>query len=144
MTCGKTLVMAFGTFDLLHPGHLSYLRQAKKLGSRLVVVVARDSSVKRIKSRLPVYSERERLGLVSALKFVDRAVLGSIVEKDMLLIVKKMKPDIIALGYDQNPGNSELRQKLTEVGIKCKIRRMEAHMPKKHKSSRIRNRLFRG
>jgi FAD synthetase len=135
------LVMAFGTFDILHPGHLSYLRQSKKLGSSLVVVVARDSSVKRIKGRPPVYSEKERLALVSELKFVDRAILGSASEKDMFSAIRRLKPSFIALGYDQKPSNKELKKKLAAMGISSAVRRMHPYKPHMHKSSVIRGRV---
>ena len=69
-------VMAFGTFDILHPGHLFYLAQAKKLGNKLIVIVARDNTVKRVKIRPPEHNENERLKKVQAQEYVDEAVLG--------------------------------------------------------------------
>ena len=97
------VVMAFGTFDVLHPGHISYLEQAKKMGNSLIVVVARDSSVAMIKGRLPVFGEKDRLRMVSSLKVVDRAVLGAKVktENGRFGIIRRFRPSIIALGDDQ-------------------------------------------
>jgi FAD synthetase len=97
-------VLAAGVFDLLHYGHLRYLEEAKKLGgegAELIVVVARDSTVLRRKGRLPVMNERHRKELVAALKPVDRVILGG-TDLDTTRVIRKVKPDIIALGYDQN------------------------------------------
>ena len=91
-------VMATGVFDLLHPGHIHYLAEAKKLGEELVVVVARDSTAERLKHR-PVVPEDQRLEMVRALKPVDRALLGN--EGDIYDILTEVRPDVIALGFDQ-------------------------------------------
>jgi len=107
-------VLATGVFDLLHPGHVFYLQEAKKLGDRLVVVVARDSRVIRNKGRL-VIPEDQRLEMVRALKPVDDAVLGS--NGDIFESVKEIKPDIIALGFDQDFDENELRDLLAASGM---------------------------
>lgn len=94
-------VMATGTFDIIHPGHGLYLEEAKKLGgedARLIVVIARDSTVK-ARKRVPVVNEKQRLEVVKMLKPVDEAYLGY--EGDMFQIVKEINPDIIAIGPDQ-------------------------------------------
>jgi FAD synthetase len=99
---GKT-VLATGVFDLLHLGHLKFLEESKRKGgprSRLVVVVARDKTVRRRKGRGPVYPEDQRRELVGALRVVDRAILGH-EEFDLLGILKEVKPDIVCVGYDQ-------------------------------------------
>ena len=90
-------VMATGTFDLLHLGHIYYLKEAKKLGDRLAVVVSTDSTVRRLKHE-PVNHEQIRLNLIKELKIVDEAYLGH--EDDIYEIVKEIKPDVIALGFD--------------------------------------------
>lgn len=98
-------VLASGVFDLLHLGHVRFLQKAKELGgenSELLVVVARDSTVKRMKGSPPVLPEEERRTLVGALKPVDRVVLGSGRLLDVEGVIRKHKPDIIALGYDQD------------------------------------------
>jgi FAD synthetase len=96
-------VLAAGCFDLLHYGHLKYLEEAKKLGgdgAELVVVVARDTTILKRKGHHPVMKEDHRRALVESLKPVDRAVLGG-PDLDTARIIKDVKPDIIALGYDQ-------------------------------------------
>ena len=102
---GKRIkVLAAGCFDLLHYGHLRYLKEAKKLGGRgaeLIVVVARDSTILKRKGHPPVMNEEQRRALVEGLKPVDRAILGD-ADLNTANVIKKVKPDIIALGYDQN------------------------------------------
>ena len=96
-------VLAAGCFDLLHYGHLRYLEEAKSLGgdgAELIVVVARDSTIIKRKGRSPVMCEEHRKELVEALKPVDRAILGG-TDLDTAKVIREVKPDIIALGYDQ-------------------------------------------
>ena len=95
-------VMAFGTFDVLHPGHIAYLEQAKRMGDRLVVVVARDSSVAIIKGRRPIFGEKERLEIVSSLRVVDKAVLGAEVKTEggRFGIIRR---DFIHIGPNHEP-----------------------------------------
>jgi FAD synthetase len=99
----KKVVLASGVFDLLHLGHVKFLEDAKKAGgenAELIVVIARDSTVEKTKGRRPIMSEDQRCQLVEALKVVDKAVLGY--EKfDVGEIISDIKPDVIALGYDQ-------------------------------------------
>jgi len=132
----KVNVLAFGTFDVLHPGHLSYLRQAKRFGTHLTVIIARDVSVKKEKKHTPRFSEHERLTLVQAVRIVDRAVLGDLY--DHLRLIKKISPDVICLGYDHAISIQELRKNLA-VRIKksITIRRMKAYRPLRYKSSLI-------
>lgn len=96
-------VMAQGTFDVLHPGHLHYLQESRKLGDELVVVIARDSRL----DRKLVFSEDERRELVEALEMVDRAILGS--EGDIYSTVEKIDPDVITLGYDQSHEEKDVK-----------------------------------
>jgi FAD synthetase len=120
-------VMATGTFDIIHPGHGYYLEESKKVGgkgSKLVVVVARDSTV-RSKKRLPVVHEKQRLEVVKMIKFVDEAYLGN--EDDMFKIVKEIKPDIITIGSDQNYNINNLKEELTNRGIKSEIVKIEGY-----------------
>lgn len=135
-------VMTFGTFDILHPGHTEFLKEAKKLGSYLTVVLARDTSVEKIKKRKPHFSERERLSQVKALKFVDAVVLGD--ENDYLKIPIAQQPDIIALGYDQKiplpPVYKEYKREevLEKMLPHTKIVRLTSHYPETFKSSYFR------
>ncbi|HZX19979.1 MAG TPA: adenylyltransferase/cytidyltransferase family protein [archaeon] len=133
-----TTVLAFGTFDLLHPGHLSYLKQAKKLGDRLVVIVATDANVKRIKGKKPVNDQKHRKELVAELKIVDEVFVGF--EDDMIKSVEKVNPDIVALGYDQNPSDEKIRKIFEERGIKARIVRMKPYKENEYKSSKIKER----
>ncbi len=133
------LVLAFGTFDILHPGHLSYLRQAKSFGDRLVVIIARGVNVRKFKGRATVFSGKQRQALVGALKMVDRAVLGF--KDDIYKSVVRFKPDVLALGYDQRPSMSEVRAALDQRGLHAKIVRCKPFNPGKHKSSKIRRKI---
>jgi FAD synthetase len=119
--------MATGTFDIIHPGHGYYLEESRKIGgeeSHLVVVVARDSTV-RSKKRFPVVDEKQRLEVVKMLKPVDEAYLGD--EKDMFKVVKIIKPDIITIGSDQNYNIMELKNQLIEQGIKAEVVKIEGY-----------------
>ncbi len=114
-------VMASGVFDLLHPGHLYYLKEAKKLGDELVVVVATDNTVRKRKHE-PITPQDMRLEMVRALKPVDMAVLGH--EDDMFKTVEELKPDIIALGYDQDFDEKWLEEELKKRGMDIKVVRI--------------------
>ena len=117
-------VLAPGTFEILHPGHLLYLEEAKKLGDELFVVVARDSTVKNRK-RTPIITEEQRLRMISALKMVDKAILGS--EKDMFEPLYSIKPDVITLGYDQAFDEEKLERELNKRGFHSKVIRKKQH-----------------
>ena len=119
-----TLVMASGVFDILHSGHLHYLQEAKELGDELVVVVATDATVRKQKHE-PVTPERMRVELVGALKPVDRAILGN--EGDMFSVVVEIRPDIIALGYDQRFEEGELERRCAARGLNVRVVRLKKH-----------------
>ncbi len=129
-------VMVFGTFAILHPGHLSFFRQAKKLGRYLVVVIARDETVKKIKGFFPKLDERARREMVGAIKLVDEAVLGD--KFDWYKIILKYKPGVICLGYDQGAPKN-FSAELQRRGVEAKIFRLKSYKPKKYKSSKILN-----
>ena len=93
-------VLLFGTFDILHPGHLDMFRQAREFGDHITVVIARDKTVRDVKGRFPLMSEKERLDSVSGSGIVDSVILGS--EYDKYSVIKELDPDIICLGYDQS------------------------------------------
>lgn len=118
-------VMASGTFDLLHMGHIYYLKEAKKLGDDLVVVVACDETVRKLKHE-PVTPEMMRLGLVKELKVVDKAYLGY--KGDMYSIVEEIKPDIIALGYDQIHNEKQIINELKKRNLNTKVIRLTKHV----------------
>ncbi len=117
-------VMATGTFDLLHMGHIYYLKEAKKLGDVLTVVVARDSTVRKLKHE-PVNTEDIRLDLIKEVRVVDEAYLGY--EDDMYAIVKEIKPDIIALGYDQIHDENVIRRELKKRNLNAKVIRLSEY-----------------
>ncbi|MDW5552098.1 MULTISPECIES: adenylyltransferase/cytidyltransferase family protein [Methanosarcina] len=115
-----TRILATGTFDLLHPGHIYFLTQARALGDELFVIVARDSNVTH--KPKPVVPEEQRLEMVSALGIVDKALLGS--EKDMFEPLKQIRPDIIALGYDQRFDAEILEKELDKRGLPANVVRV--------------------
>src|SRR5882724_4489406 len=94
-------IMVFGTFDILHEGHLNFFKQARKLVKNpyLIVSIARDVNVKKIKLKKTSHSEKQRLSFVKKSDLVDKAVLGG--KTNYLKHIIKEKPNIIALGYDQ-------------------------------------------
>jgi FAD synthetase len=114
-------VMATGTFDLLHMGHIFYLKEAKKLGDTLYVVVATDATVRRLKHE-PVNPEDVRLSLIKELRIVDEAVLGH--EDDMYRVVERIRPDIIALGFDQIHEEKNIEQELRKRHLKTRVVRL--------------------
>jgi FAD synthetase len=114
-------VMATGTFDLLHLGHIYYLKEAKKLGDKLAVVVATDSTVRKLKHE-PINSEDIRLKLIKELKIVDEVYLGH--EDDMYEVVTEIKPDIIALGFDQIHDENNIKAELKKRNINAKVLRL--------------------
>ena len=106
--------MATGVFDLLHLGHVHYLTEAKKLGDELVVVVARDSTARKVKHQ-PITREEMRRQLVEALKPVDRAILGH--EGSIYDILSEIRPDIIALGHDQAHNEAQILAECSARGL---------------------------
>lgn len=119
-----TRVMASGVFDILHAGHLRYLEEARSLGDELVVVVATDNTVRKRKHE-PIIPEKMRLELIQGLKPVDHAFLGT--EGDFLDIVLQIRPDIIALGYDQKFDEEGISKRLAERGLTVKVVRMDKY-----------------
>lgn len=114
--------MASGTFDLLHMGHIYYLKEAKKLGDELFVVVACDATVRKMKHE-PVTPEKMRVNIIKELQIVDQVFLGK--EDDMFEIVEKIQPDIIAIGYDQIHDEEKLKEDLKKRGIEAEIVRLK-------------------
>jgi FAD synthetase len=119
----RKIVLASGNFDLLHLGHVRYLEEAKRAGgenAQLIVIVARDSTVEKMKGKKPVMSEDQRRSLVEALKVVDEAILGY--EKlDINKVLEKVRPDIIAVGHDQDAMEKAVRKAVKEKGFKIQI-----------------------
>lgn len=126
-------ILCFGTFDVLHPGHLNFFRQAAELGDKLIVIVALDETVMQVKSRKPLQNEETRLKAVLGVDSVDEAFLGN--RGDKYAVVEQIQPDIIALGYDQASFTHNLEQECEKRGVECEIVRLEAFEPEKYKSS---------
>lgn len=124
-------VMVFGTFDLLHKGHINLFSQARKFGDVLIAVIARDVNVKKRKDITPEHDEKERQENVK--KYVDYAYLGNI--NDHYKIIIKIKPDTICLGYDQKANLAELKK------FKIPIIRLKSYKKHIYKSSHFRKKL---
>jgi len=142
-TMTKT-VLTSGAFDLLHYGHIRLLEEAKKLGgpgSRLVVIIARDETVRRLKGRRPVISEDQRRAVVEALKMVDEALLGY-EDLDMTSVIEKVRPDIIAVGHDQDDIEEMARRVVEEKGLDIEIVRIGRFGPSVlNSSSKIKRKI---
>ncbi|MBU1148509.1 adenylyltransferase/cytidyltransferase family protein [Patescibacteria group bacterium] len=127
-------VLVFGTFDVVHQGHLNFFDQAKKLGD-LNIVIARDVNVKKVKGQTPHHSEKIRKAQIVKLKIADKVYLGNLANP--YKIISKIKPDIIALGYDQTSFTKDLPVELKNRKLKIKIVRLKPFKPDQYKSSKI-------
>ena len=119
----RKIVLASGTFDLLHLGHVKYLEEAKRAGGRnaeLIVIVARDSTVEKRRGTKPIVPENQRRALVGSLKVVDDAILGY-EDFDIEKVIQKIKPDVIALGYDRSDIQQAVRDYVKEKGLIIKV-----------------------
>ncbi len=122
----NTVVLASGIFDLLHVGHVKFLEDAKKAGgknARLIVIVARDSTVEKTKGRPPIIPEEQRRMLVDSLRVVDEALLGY-ENFDIGEVIHCIKPDIIAFGYDQVQIEKSVLQYLSKNKLDIKTVRI--------------------
>jgi len=127
--------MVFGTFDGLHPGHLNFFHQARALfreNSFLIVSVARDKNVKKIKGESSTLSERERAKLIKKTRLVDKVVLSGL--KNHLSHIVLEHPDVIALGYDQRVYVKNLKKDLEKAGLTIKIVRLKPYKEKTYKN----------
>ncbi|HVP94888.1 MAG TPA: adenylyltransferase/cytidyltransferase family protein [Methanoregulaceae archaeon] len=128
-----TRVVATGTFDIIHPGHLFYLRESKNLGDELFVIVARDANV-RHKPR-PVIHEDQRRNIVASLKPVDHAVLGDL--QDMFRPIREINPDIITIGYNQHFDVERLKRDLADHHLNADVVRIGTYTEDQFCSSRL-------
>lgn len=110
-------VVATGTFDILHQGHIYYLTESKKLGDELHVIVARDANVKH--KPKPVVPEHQRVFMVGALKTVDYAHLGNV--GDMFRLIEEIDPDIITIGFNQYFDIEKLKVDLKKRGLRAGV-----------------------
>ena len=106
-------VVATGTFDIIHPGHIYYLEESRRLGDELHVIVARDANVRH--KPKPVIGEAQRLKVVRALRMVDFARLGD--ATDMFRPIEEIDPAVITLGFNQHFSEQELARALKERGL---------------------------
>ena len=133
----QRIVLTTGAFDLLHFGHLKALEDAKKAGgrnSKLIVIVARDMTIQRRKGKKPILPEGQRRALVEALKPVDRALLGY-EEMDMDRVIRKLRPDIIAVGYDQHDILDAVQDALKKYPRDVKVVQTKRYGPEELSSS---------
>jgi FAD synthetase len=126
-------VVATGTFDILHPGHIYYLEESKKLGDELWVIVARDANVKH--KPHPIIPEEHRLQMVAALKPVDHAILGD--KTDMFRPIQEIQPAVITIGFNQHFDETKLYQQLAERGLTPEIVRIGKYADESLCSSRF-------
>jgi FAD synthetase len=128
------VVMVFGAFDGLHPGHLDFFRQAKKYGDYLIVSLGTDKNVEKTKGKKPLFGESERLDLIKQLRIVNKAILGS--QTNYFLHIKRYMPDVICLGYDQWAQEDHVRRELDRVGLfKTEIYRLRPYEVARAKST---------
>ncbi|ALI36408.1 Glycerol-3-phosphate cytidylyltransferase [Candidatus Nitrosocosmicus oleophilus] len=133
------VVLVGGVFDLLHVGHIHTLKSAKSLGDVLIIVVATDSTVSNLKKNRKIYhDEKSRLELVSSIKFVDKAVIGR--KKSIYDTVEFVRPDIIALGYDQTHDEIAMKKNCLDRGLNLDVVRLSSPIPEL-KSSLIKSEL---
>ncbi|MGD0395552.1 MAG: adenylyltransferase/cytidyltransferase family protein [Nitrososphaerales archaeon] len=121
------VVFIGGGFEVIHRGHLYTITKAKSLGDVLVVVVARDRTIRERKKREPISDENQRLALLSSLRQVDAAILG--VEGNVYDTLEKVRPDVVALGYDQHHMESEIEGESKTRGIKLRVVRLDSPNP---------------
>ena len=121
-------VVAQGTFDILHPGHVHYLREAGRMGDELHVIVARSRNVTHKAG--PVIPDRQRVEMVDALDPVDHAHLGH--PEDIFVPIEELEPDVIVLGHDQHHNENAIEAELDARGIDCEVRRASAREPAGH------------
>ena len=138
------VVLVGGVYDILHLGHLVALAEAKTHGDLLVVVVATDTTVETLKGRRPVFPEEDRRALVESLKPVDAAILGyEDVGMGYEQVIDDVKPDIIALGYDQDSVARTVTELVRRKGLNVRIVRLTKFDREKYlSSSAIRQRFF--
>jgi len=121
------VVLAGGVFDIIHPGHIHTLKAAKALGDILVVAIATDKTAQKMKKRIPLHNQELRRELVDCLSMVDLAIIGH--ENDIFETVKLVKPEIIALGYDQIHQEKFISDGCKRINLDVKIVRLESTVP---------------
>jgi glycerol-3-phosphate cytidylyltransferase/FAD synthetase len=126
------IVLAGGVFDIIHPGHIYTLNAAKALGDILVVVVATNSTAVKMKKRDPLHTQEQRKELVNSLSMVDLCLIGQ--ENDIFKTVNHVRPQIIALGYDQIHQEKFIIDGCKKIELDAKVARLESPIPKSSSS----------
>lgn len=126
------VVLAGGVFDIIHPGHIHTLNAAKKLGDVLVVVVATDNTAVKMKKRRPLHTQEQRQELVNSLSIVDLCLIGQ--EDDIFKTVNHVKPQIIALGYDQVHQEKSIIDGCKKIELDAKVARLQSPIPESSSS----------
>lgn len=126
------VVLAGGVFDIIHPGHIHTLNAAKALGDILVVVVATDSTSVKMKKRRPLHSQDQRQELVNSLSMVNLCLIGQ--EDDMFKTVNRVRPQIIALGYDQIHQEKFITEGCKRINLEAKVARLQSPIPESSSS----------
>jgi len=121
------VVLAGGVFDIIHPGHIHTLNSAKLLGDVLVVVVATDKTAVKMKKRTPLHNQIHRQNLVNSLSMVDLSLIGH--EDDIFKTVEMVKPEIIALGYDQIHQEKFITDGCRKLNLNVKVARLQSPNP---------------
>ena len=121
------VVLAGGVFDIIHPGHIYTLNSAKSLGDTLVVVIATDKTAEKMKKRTPLHNQEQRKNLVDSLSMVDLCLIGE--EDDIFKTVDKVRPEIIALGYDQVHQEKFITDGCRKINLDVKIARLQSPNP---------------
>lgn len=121
------VVLSGGVFDIIHPGHISTLNAAKALGDVLVVVVATDNTSEKMKKRKPLHSQEQRQELVNSLSMVDLCLIGQ--EADIFKTVNRVRPQIIALGYDQVHQEKFITDGCKRINLDAKVARLQSPTP---------------
>ncbi len=135
----KQRVMCFGTFDIIHPGHVWFLTEVSHLGDELFVVVSRDERRKALAGHMPVHTQVERVAVLDALKPVTQAIKGN--QRDILAVIRKYKPHTIALGHDQVYGIDVLNAWIKTQKNPPRIVRLPAFKRVRHSTTRIKKTL---
>jgi len=126
------VVLAGGVFDIIHPGHIYTLNAAKALGDILVVVVATNNTAVKMKKRDPLHTQEQRKELVNSLSMVDLCLIGQ--ENDIFKTVNHVRPQIIALGYDQIHQEKFIIDGCKKIELDAKVARLESPIPKSSSS----------
>ncbi len=126
------IVLAGGVFDIIHPGHIYTLNAAKALGDVLVVVVATDNTAVKMKKRNPIHSQEQRQELVNSLRVVDLCLIGQ--EENIFKTVKHVRPQIIALGYDQIHQEQFITEGCKKIKLDAKVARLQSPIPESSSS----------